>query len=191
MTDLNTLVYRCQQGDLAAFSELFHAYEGRIYRLAATILQNEQDAEDAVQDVFLRLFEHIKGFNGQSSFNTWITAVTVNTCRDKLRRQKVRQAFSLEWLRGRGASQDIANEVAKRQERQTLWAHINQLEEKYRLPLILHYHERLPCEEVANILGIKTAVVYSRLNTARLKLREMLQKQTMGDWKLEIDNRKS
>lgn len=83
MTDLDGLVHRCQQGELAAFTELFHACEGRIYRLAITILQNEQDAEDAVQDVFLRVFEQIKTFQGQAAFTTWVTAVTVNICRDK------------------------------------------------------------------------------------------------------------
>ena len=80
------LIKRCQQGELAAFTELFQQEETRVYRLAATILRNEQDAEDAVQDVFLRLFSQIKRFEGQSSFKTWLTAVIVNTCRDKLRR---------------------------------------------------------------------------------------------------------
>ncbi len=185
MAEIDNLVQRCQQGELAAFTELFHVCETRVYRLALTILQNEQDAEDAVQDVFLRVFEQVKTFQGQAAFTTWITAVTVNICRDKLRRQKVRHAFSLEWLRGRAASKDIAHEVAARQERQSLWEQINQLEEKYRLPLILHYHEHLSCDEVAHILGIKTSIVYSRLNTARLKLRETLKAREVGNWSLE------
>lgn len=177
MCDVDSLVQRCQQGELAAFTELFRQYETRVYRLAITILRDEQDAEDVVQDVFLRIFEQIKKYQGQSSFRTWLTAVVVNTCRDRLRRQKVRRAFSLEWIRERASAHDVVEEVAAHQQRQQLWSLVNCLEEKYRLPLILHYHERLACDEVAQALNLPTSTVYSRLNTARLKLRAMIQVQ--------------
>ena len=110
MSHLDNLVQRCQQGELAAFSELFEQQETAVYRLALTILQNEQDAEDAVQDVFLRIFEQIKNYRGQSSFRTWLTAIVVNSCRDKLRRRKVRRAFALDWLRGHAMRVGLAGE---------------------------------------------------------------------------------
>lgn len=176
MSHLDQLVHRCQQGELAAFSELFKAQETAVYRLALTILQNEQDAEDAVQDVFLRIFEQIKRYQGQSAFKTWLTAIVVNSCRDKLRRRKVRRAFSLDWLRGHASHHNVPDEVSQRQQAQALWTLIDtHLDDKHRLPLILHYHERLPCAEVADILGIRISTVYSRLNTARQRLREQLQ----------------
>jgi RNA polymerase sigma-70 factor, ECF subfamily len=178
MSELDRVVQRCQQGELAAFTELFHAYEANVYRLAVTILRSEQDAEDAVQDVFLRVFEQIKKYQGNASFKTWLTAVTVNTCRDKLRRQKVRRALSLEWLRGRASAHDVTEEVFTRQRRQQVWSLVDRLEEKYRLPVILHYQERLPCDEVARILGLPVTTIYSRLNTARLCLRGLLQAET-------------
>ena len=176
MSHLDNLVTRCQQGELAAFSELFRQQETAVYRLALTILQNEQDAEDAVQDVFLRIFEQIKGYQGQAAFKTWLTAIVVNSCRDKLRRRKVRRALSLDWLRGHASHHNVPDEVDQRQQSQKLWVLINtQLDDNHRLPLILHYHERLPCAEVADILGIRVSTVYSRLNTARQRLREQLQ----------------
>ncbi len=176
MSHLDNLVDRCQQGELAAFSELFQMQETAVYRLALTILQNEQDAEDAVQDVFLRVFEQIKGYQRQSAFKTWLTAITVNSCRDKLRRRKVRRAFSLDWLRGHASHHNVPAEADRRQESQQLWHLINTtLDDKHRLPLILHYHERLSCAEVADILGIRISTVYSRLNTARQRLRDQLQ----------------
>lgn len=179
MSHLDNLVHRCQQGELAAFSELFQMQETAVYRLALTILQNEQDAEDAVQDVFLRIFEQIKGFHGQSAFKTWLTAIVVNSCRDKLRRRKVRRALSLDWLRGQASHHNVPAEVDQRQQSRRLWALINtELDDKHRLPLILHYHQRLSCAEVADILGIRTSTVYSRLNTARQRLREQLQAET-------------
>jgi RNA polymerase sigma-70 factor (ECF subfamily) len=176
MSHLDNLVDRCQQGELAAFSELFQMQETAVYRLALTILQNEQDAEDAVQDVFLRVFEQIKGYQGQSAFKTWLTAITVNSCRDKLRRRKVRRALSLDWLRGQASHHNVPAEADQRQQSQQLWQLINTtLDDKHRLPLILHYHERLSCAEVADMLGLRISTVYSRLNTARQRLRDQLQ----------------
>jgi RNA polymerase sigma-70 factor (ECF subfamily) len=176
MSHLDNLVLRCQQGELAAFSELFQQQETAVYRLAFTILQNQQDAEDAVQDVFLRIFEQIRGYQAQSAFKTWLTAIVVNSCRDKLRRRKVRRALSLDWLRGQASTHNVPAEVDQREQAQQLWRLINtHLDDNHRLPLVLHYHERLSCAEVADILGIRLSTVYSRLNTARQRLREQLQ----------------
>jgi len=177
MSELDELVQRCQRGELAAFTELFRRYEARIYRLAVTILRHERDAEDAVQDVCLRVFERINRYRAESSFDTWLTAVIVNVCRDRLRRQKVRRALPLGWLYSQASSENVAETVADRLQRQTLWALVDRLEEKYRLPVILHYHEGLSCGEVAQVLALRTTTVYSRLNTARVQLRGMLREE--------------
>lgn len=177
MSELDELVQRCQRGELAAFTELFRRYEARIYRLAVTILRHERDAEDAVQDVCLRVFERIKRYRAESSFETWLTAVIVNVCRDRLRRQKVRRALPLGWLLGQASDENVVETVADRLQRQTLWALVDRLEEKYRLPVILHYHEGLSCGEVAQVLALRTTTVYSRLNTARVQLRAMLREE--------------
>jgi RNA polymerase sigma-70 factor (ECF subfamily) len=179
MSDLDELVRRCQAGELAAFTELFRRYEARTYRLARTILNHERDAEDAVQDTFLRVFERIKRYRGDASFDTWFTAVVVNVCRDRLRRRRVRQALPLEWLRGRLGHDDEVMEKGSRQlERRDLWSLVHRLEDRYRLPVILHYYQGLPCGDVARILGLRVTTVYARLNTARVRLRAMLQEQT-------------
>jgi len=177
MSELDELVQRCQQGELAAFSELFRRYEARIYRLTVAILREGQDAEDAVQDACLRIFERIKHYRGESVFETWLTAVVVNVCRDRLRRRKVRLAFPLEWLHGQPGGEDVSEAVANRMRRQTLWSLVDRLEEKYRLPIILHYHEGLSCGEVAEVLALRVTTVYSRLNAARVQLRAMLREE--------------
>lgn len=181
------LVRRCQQGELAAFTELFQQSETHVYRLALTILRHEQDAEDAVQDVFLRVFERIKRYRGKASFQTWLTAVVVNVCRDRLRRKKVRRALSLEWLRHKPGGQDVTETVVRRQREQHLWSLVNRLDDKHRLPVILHYLERLPCDEVAHILDIPTSTVYSRLNTARQRLRQLAREHTAVSVRLAGD----
>lgn len=178
MSELDELVRRCQAGELAAFTVLFRRYEARVYRLALAIVRDERDAEDAVQDAFLRAFERIKRFRGDASFDTWFTAVVVNVCRDRLRRRRVRQALPLEWLRGKlRSSDDVVETVSRRLERQALSALVDRLDDAHRLPVILHYYEGLPCADVARILGVRLTTVYTRLNTARIRLREMRQEE--------------
>jgi RNA polymerase sigma-70 factor (ECF subfamily) len=72
----------------------------------------------------------------------------------------------------------VASEVAAQDRRQTLWSLVDRLDDKYRLPVILHYHEGWSCGEVAGILSLRTSTVYSRLNTARIQLRTMLQAES-------------
>jgi RNA polymerase sigma-70 factor (ECF subfamily) len=178
MSDVDQLVQRCKQGELAAFTRLFRDHEARLYRLAVTILGNERDAEGALQDAYIRIFERIKGFRRKSSLETWMTAIMVNVCRDRLRRQKVRRALPLDWLRRRAEGGDLARDVGARMQRQTLWSLVDRLDDKHRLPVILHYHQGWSCGEVADILALRTSTVYSRLNTARVQLRTMLQAES-------------
>jgi RNA polymerase sigma-70 factor (ECF subfamily) len=178
MSELDELVQRCKRGELAAFTRLFRDHEARLYRLAVTILQDERDAEDALQDAYIRIFERIKGFQGKSALETWITAILVNVCRDRLRRRRVRRALPLDRLRDQAGDGDVASDVAARSRRQTLWSLVDRLDDKYRLPVILYYHEGWSCGEVAGILSVRTSTIYSRLNTARIQLRTMLQAQT-------------
>lgn len=167
------LIIRCRQGDAEAFDSLFSCCEGQVFRLAATILGNEQDAEDVTQEVFLRLFRQIGKFQGQSSFTTWLTAIVVNACRDQLRRRKVRRIFLLDWLRGQvdHDDPDITGPVQERQQRQALWSLVDEMDEKHRLPVILFYQEGLSAGEVAQALNLPVKTIYSRLNTARQRLR--------------------
>ncbi len=185
MTNLDRLIDRCQQGELDAFAELFHQRKERVYRLALTILRDEQDAEDVTQDVFLRVFRQVGDFQGQSSFSTWLTAIVVNACRDRLRRQRLRKAIPLDWLRGKPARGAL---VEEEQEKHSLWTCVDGMETQYRLPVILFYYEGLSADEVAQVLNLSVKTVYSRLNTAREKLRRLLHETSepayaKPDWK--------
>ncbi|HSR29120.1 MAG TPA: RNA polymerase sigma factor [Anaerolineae bacterium] len=175
MSELDELVQRCKQGELAAFTQLFRDHEAWLYRLAVTILQNEHDAEDALQDAYIRIFERINKFRGKSAFKTWMTAIMVNVCRDRLRRRKVRRALPLDWLGDQASGGDVVRDVRSRIQRQKLWALVDRLDDKHRLAVILHYHEGWSCGEVADMLAVRTSTIYSRLNTARAQLRTMLQ----------------
>jgi RNA polymerase sigma-70 factor (ECF subfamily) len=152
---IDTIVQSCQQGDLSAFATLFTRFQDRVYDLACSILNDEAEAEDAVQDTFLRAFEAMADFRGESSFETWLVAIAVNRCRDRLRRRKARRTLPLEslaprWLaRVLGLGRNPEAVLEWREGRASLWAMVDRLNDRLRLPLILRYHYGLRCDEVA------------------------------------------
>src|SRR5512146_1280059 len=91
-----TLVEQAREGDVRSFSELVRRYEGKIFRLAQHITQNREDAEDVLQETFMKAFEHLDQFQGNSKFYTWIVRIAVNQALMKLRRRKTDKAVSLD-----------------------------------------------------------------------------------------------
>ena len=185
-TTIDVIVRGCQQGDLSAFAALFDRFQNRIYDLACTILQDEAEAEDAVQDTFLRVFQRIADYRGESSLETWLIAIAVNVCRDRLRRQKVRRALSLEQLAPRwlarvlGLGDDPATTFERWERRHSLWATVDRLEDRLRLPLILRYRYGLTCGEVADVLSLATGTIYGQLGEGRRRLRQMIREYEEG-----------
>lgn len=177
MRDLEAVVQRCQAGELAAFTELFRAHEAPLYRLALVILRQEADAQDALQETWLKVFRQIKDYRGAAALRTWLTTILVNVCRDHLRRARLRRMQPLEWLTGRAApvQADVAEAVQAALQRGALFRCVDQLDDKHRLPVILFYLEELSGEEVAAVLGLPARTVYSRLQVARERLRGMLR----------------
>ena len=95
-SDETILVAQARQGDAMAFSELVRRYEGKIFRLALHITQNREDAEDVLQETFLKAYEHLDQFQGNSKFYTWIVRIAVNQALMKLRRRKTDKSVSLD-----------------------------------------------------------------------------------------------
>ena len=94
--DESALVAKARDGDGAAFSELVNRYQNKIYRLAKHITQNDEDAEDVLQEAFLKAYEHLDGFQGNSRFYTWIVRIAVNEALMKLRKRKGDRTVSLD-----------------------------------------------------------------------------------------------
>ncbi|HEX6894750.1 MAG TPA: sigma-70 family RNA polymerase sigma factor, partial [Bryobacteraceae bacterium] len=86
--DESELVAKAREGDSAAYNQLVNKYSPKIYRLAKHITQHEEDAEDVLQETFLKAFEHLGDFQGQSKFYTWIVRIAVNESLMKLRKRK-------------------------------------------------------------------------------------------------------
>jgi RNA polymerase sigma-70 factor (ECF subfamily) len=165
-------LHLAQSGDVAAFEALLRIHEIRVARTARRLLSNRQDAQDAAQEVFLRLHRNQRHIDCAGNLSGWLYRVTVNVCRDMLRRRK--NVDSLDDSRLIVESSAEADLVEEQQRRMVLEA-LGSLPEKERAALTLRDLEGLSTREVAGILGSSEATVRSQISAARLKIRKMLR----------------
>jgi len=179
-----TLVAQTKEGDARAFNELVKRYEGKVFRLAQHVTQNREDAEDVLQETFLKAYEHLDQFRGDSKFYTWIVRIAVNQALMKLRRRKGDKAVSLDETIDTGED-NIVREIAawdedpeQRFSREELGeildTAVDSLEPLYRSVFVLRDIEDLSTEETAEALNLSVPAVKSRLLRARMQLREKL-----------------
>jgi RNA polymerase sigma-70 factor (ECF subfamily) len=182
--DEAAIVAQARQGDAKAFSELLRRYEGKIFRLALHITQNREDAEDVLQETFLKAYEHLDQFQGQSKFYTWIVRIAVNQALMKLRKRKSDRSVSLDETIDTGED-TVAREIAAWDENpeqtysreeinQILGSAIDGLAPIYRTVFVLRDVDELSTEETAEALSLSVPAVKSRLLRARLQLRDKL-----------------
>lgn len=180
------LVQAAKKGDLEAFSDLVKRYDRNIFRIAQHITHNEDDAQDVVQEAFLKAYQNLEQFQGNSKFYTWLVRIAVNEALMKLRRRRSDKTVSLdedvvtdegtmprevadwspnpEQLYGQSELGDILKKT------------IQGLPPGFRTVFVLRDVEGLSTEETAEMLGLSVPAVKSRLLRARLQLRERLAK---------------
>ena len=177
------LVQRAKAGDNAAFSQLVSDYEGKIYNLALRYLGNPDDAMDASQEVFLRMFRFLSGFQEDSSFSTWLYRIGVNVCKDLLSKRSKRAEQPLEIPDEKEDSRpadlpdaryDPERLLEGAELRRTLTAAIAQLPDQQREMIILRDIQGLSYEEIGQALCLEAGTVKSRLFRARENLRKKL-----------------
>jgi RNA polymerase sigma-70 factor, ECF subfamily len=183
--DEPVLVAAAQAGDISAFETLVSRYERKIFRLAQNITQNREDAEDVMQEAFLKAYEHLSGFQGNSRFYTWLVRIAVNQALMKLRKRRPNQVSIDEEV---NTGEDlIPREIEdwgpspEDRYKQTemsdiLSSSIADLDPPFRIVFQLRDIEELSTEETAEALGLSVPAVKSRLLRARLKLRQKLDK---------------
>lgn len=180
------LVRAAKSGDISAFEQLVKRYDRNVFRLAQHITQNREDAEDVVQEAFLKAYQHLSGFQEQSKFYTWLVRIAVNESLMKLRRRRADKTVSLD--------QEIETEENSMPREVTDWrpnpeqeygqAEMNQILAKtigglpggFRTVFVLRDIEGLSTEETAEALRLSVPAVKSRLLRARLQLRERLNR---------------
>lgn len=182
--DESVLLAQAREGDTRAFSELVRRYEGKIFRLAQHITQNREDAEDVLQETFMKAYEHLDQFKGDSKFYTWIVRIAVNQALMKLRRRKTDKSVSLDEQIDTGEDtvvreiaawgEDPEQHFSREELGKILDSAVQSLEPPYRSVFVLRDIEDLSTEETAEALGLSVPAVKSRLLRARLQLREKL-----------------
>jgi RNA polymerase sigma-70 factor, ECF subfamily len=176
------LVAAAKNGKHAAFEALLERYERRIFRLAQNVTQNREDAEEVMQDTFMRAFTHLGSFPGESRFYTWLTRIAINEALMKLRRRRPTVSLDDE---GESENDSFAGELedwgpspekrySQWELQQILSEAMGQLSPGLRLVTQLRDIERFSVEETAQILGLSLSAVKSRSRRARATLREIL-----------------
>ncbi len=185
--DESALVARAKAGDMAAFSDLVKHYERRVFRMAKQITQNDDDAEDVLQETFLKAYTHLADFQGNSKFYTWLVRIAVNEALMKLRKRRSDRTVPLDEPIDTGED-EMVREIAVWDENpeqsysrdelaQILDEAVQSLKPAYRTVFILRDIEELSIEETAEALDLSISAVKSRLLRARLQLREKLTRQ--------------
>jgi RNA polymerase sigma-70 factor (ECF subfamily) len=185
--DESPLVVRAKAGDVEAFSDLVRHYDRRVFRMAKQITQNDDDAEDVLQETFLKAYTHLDDFQGNSKFYTWLVRIAVNEALMKLRKRRSDRTVPLdepidtgedEMIREIAVWDENPEETYSREELATVLDQaVQSLKPAYRTVFILRDIEEMSIEETAETLGLSISAVKSRLLRARLQLREKLTRQ--------------
>lgn len=191
------LVNAAREGDMHAFEQLIQKYDRNVFRIAQHITQNREDAEDVVQDAFLKAYQNLNKFQGNSKFYTWLVRIAVNEALMRLRKRKADKTVSMD--------EDVETEDGSMPREVADWSPnpeqlfgqselgdilgktIQGLPASFRTVFVLRDVEGLSTEETAEMLGLSVPAVKSRLLRARLQLRERLnryfKKNKNGDTK--------
>src|SRR5436190_5309102 len=181
------LVRRVLARDEAAVRAIMQANNRRLYRLARGILRNDGEAEDVVQETYLRAFTHLENFRGDSRLSTWLGRITINEALGRLRRQRA----NVEWtslppgvLEAQiiqfplsAASEDPEKSMAQREIQHVVEHAIDELPEAFRIVFITRVIEGMNLEETAEMLALKPETVKTRLHRARTTLRDNVEKK--------------
>src|SRR5437762_1554200 len=180
------LVRRARERDEPAIRSIMQSNNRRLFRLARGILRNDAEAEDVVQETYVRAFTHLEQFRGDSSLSTWLSRIAMNEALGRLRRQ--RPGVELSSLPQGAleaqiiqfpltASEDPEKSMAQREIQHVVERAIDELPEPFRLVFITRVIEGMNVEETAEILGLKPETVKTRLHRARNLLRENVEKK--------------
>lgn len=161
------------------FEEIYHEHKDMVYNLCLNYLHNTHDAEEATQDVFVKVHGKLDGFKGQSTLKTWIYRITINRCLDVIKSQKRQKRFS--FFQSLFGNEELPQkEIADfnhpgvlledKEALEALYQKINDLPEKQKTAIILKYLDELPQKEIAAIMGVTVKAVESLLQRGKKKL---------------------
>ena len=182
------LVARASAGDLESFNQLVTRWERPIYALAYRTLGREEDARDVVQEAFLRAYRGLRGFKGQAKFSSWLYRITLNLCRDWIRRE--RRTPLVQVAEGTdpvdladervAPSESVEDLVARRELSQAVAQAMAELPEEQRTAILLKEYHGLTFQEIADMLDCPLSTVKTRLYQGLSVLRRQLGREGVG-----------
>ena len=174
-----------RKGDRAAFAELVELYKDKIFHLAYRMLHSRHEAEEIVQETFLRVFTNLDRYDEFQKFSTWIYRIGTNLCIDRLRKRKATYSLDAEMKDGEGTDwystlpslEDTPDEQVALSETQTeIRKSIDSLPDKYKSVVILRYLQDLSLQEISDVLSMPVTTIKTRLHRGREFLRKKLER---------------
>ena len=177
------LVRAAQRGEMAAFEELVARHRDKIYARAFSMMRNEEEAIDLSQEAWVKGWQRLQQFQGDSSFGTWMTRIVINLCLDQLRKHKRQRTESIEAMdeESGGVERQMpvvtVNPTARLERgelRQRIERALGQLSYEHRTVLVLHEFEEMEYKDIAKTMGCSIGTIMSRLFYARRKMAALL-----------------
>jgi len=184
-TDIPAILALCIQGDQSAIESLVRTFEGSVFRLALSILDDPMDASEITQETFIAALRSLRSYRENTSFKAWLFTIAMNLSRSRLRKRKALERLRslvagfvrLDSQKQRSPEESLIQDEKER----SVWLAVAGLDEKHRLPVILRYFHELPISEIANILNVNEGTIHSRLHHARQRLQSELKDQFKQD----------
>lgn len=200
LSDEEGLINKASKGDAAAFEALVTKYEKGVYNLAFRLVSDRDDAMDIAQEVFLKAYQALPRFRGDSRFSTWIYRVCVNASLDHLRRKQKMASYSLDEplsFKESPVTREIEDEsgsvedsVETKSLGQAVLAVLRDLEPQHRVIILLSDVKGYSYQEIADILGLCMGTVKSRLHRSRNMVRKLLPPEQFGTLSVKPDERR-
>ena len=180
----HALIAQVRNGEAAAFEKLMRRYNQRVFRAARSVLRDDAEAQDVVQETFVRAFRHLQDFEERSSVGTWLTRIAVNEAFSRLRRSRLFGSLDNETNPQEGGSYSVESnqpgpedQASSLELRSVLIAAIDSLSEDLRTVFMLREIEGLSTLETSEVLQLSSEAVRVRFHRARLALRRQVEKQ--------------
>lgn len=168
------LIKLCLTGKDDAFTELIGRYKYNLAKVIYNLTRNRDEVNDLLQEVLIKIYKSLRQYNPEHTFAAWSTRIAVNHCLDQLRRQKPLPVPLEDSPKLHGNSDSPEEAYLKEESRRILRQTVEELPEKYRIPLILYHQNGLSYQEMVTVLGLPLTIIKNRLYRARLILREKL-----------------
>ena len=166
------LILNLKRGREEAYRQLIEEYGNRLLRTCYLLLKDREEAEDVVQETFIKVFKKIDTFKEKSGLYTWIYAIALNLSRDRMRMKQDMLELKDEWI----GNDDVESQVEINIDKELLRKEIFEMNSLYREVLVLFYFEALSIKEISNLLNEKEGTIKSRLSRGRNLLKESLLK---------------